>query len=123
MYKLVFKKGVRGTVFRRVKTSEGDINVEKAQHDIIFEHFGNEPPILQDLNENRQVLSERFISHEEVINLIASPITPPMVPEVPEAPVDLKIETGDVKETVAEIMARIKAQREANAPGTETKSV
>lgn len=108
MYKLVLRKGVRGTVFRELVTSEGTVRFEAAQRDIIFDHSG-EHPILRDLNASRQIIAEYPVPIGDVTEIETAT---PLLCSGDGPPQDIKGPTEN-KETTEQMVARIKAEAAA----------
>jgi hypothetical protein len=104
MYLLKFRKGVRGTAYRQLVTSEATIMVEAAQRDLVFEHRGSEAPILRDLDKSKTIINEMYVDKEWV-----SEFGEPAKVE----PAKVEPAKVEIKETPEQIAARVKAEIEA----------
>jgi hypothetical protein len=107
-YLLKFRKGVRGTEYRQLVTSEATIMVEAKQRDLVFEHRGPDAPILRDLDKSKTIINEMYVDKEWVSEFGAPE---PKVELTPEKLAEEKA-TG-TKETVEQIAARVAAAKKA----------
>ena len=103
MYLLKFRKGVRGTEYRQLVTSESTIMVEAKQRDLVFEHRGPDAPILRDLDKSKTIINEMYVDQEWVSEFGAP------APKVEPAKAVPKVE---IKETPEQIVARVAKKAE-----------
>jgi hypothetical protein len=78
-YKL--PKPVRGATSRRLITNHGTIIVPVRQPDIIFEHNGNEAPVLEDMDSQGYVLNQFPVPFEKITIVGEEPKVEPEVPK------------------------------------------